>query len=99
MKAETIQFSPSPGVVHRFQALAVAGSAALCAGFYFAPQRAWLDFLMASYALICLGLSGLFFVALQYATGAGWSVAIRRVPEAMTAALPVGAAGSVLNVG
>lgn len=93
MKAETIQFSPSPRVVRRLQALAAAGLAALGAGFYYAPQRAWLDFLMASYALVCLGLAGLFFVALQYATGAGWSVAIRRVPEAMTAALPVGAAG------
>lgn len=39
------------------------------------------------------GLAGTFFVALQYATGAGWSVAFRRIPEAMAAALPFGAAG------
>jgi hypothetical protein len=95
--AETIPFTPSARVLRRFQGLAVVGLAALGAGFYFAPQRAWLDFLMASYALVCLGLAGLFFVALHYATGAGWSVAIRRVPEAMTAAVPVGAVG-VLTV-
>ncbi|MBK5290328.1 MAG: hypothetical protein JJE04_01365, partial [Acidobacteriia bacterium] len=57
------------------------------------PQRAWPAMLMASFLLLGLGLSGLFFVALQYASSAGWSVAFRRVPEAMTAALPFGALG------
>lgn len=93
MRTEPIPFAPSERVLQRFRVLAVAGLALIAAGMVFDPQRAWLDFLMASFALVCLGLAGLFFVALQYATGAGWSVAIRRVPEAMTAALPAGAAG------
>ena len=58
-----------------------------------APARAWGNLLLASYGLVCVGLAGVFFVALQYACGAGWSVAFRRVPEAMPAILPFGAAG------
>lgn len=71
-----------------------AGAAlVLAAGLWIAPQRLWPDLLLGSFALVCLGLAGLFFVALQYASGAVWSIALRRVGEAMTAALPAGAAG------
>jgi hypothetical protein len=38
-------------------------------------------------------LGGAVLVALFYVTGAGWAVALRRVPEAMTALLPVAALG------
>lgn len=76
-----------------FERLALAGVALLVLGTFVAPQRAWTCVLMASYALACLGLAGAFFVALQYVCGARWSVPFRRVPEAMTAALPVGALG------
>jgi hypothetical protein len=37
-------------------------------------------------------LAGACFVAIHYTTGASWSVAIRRVPEAMAATLPLGLA-------
>jgi hypothetical protein len=47
--------------------------------------------LCAGYTLLCAGLAGVFFVSTQYASGASWAVAFRRVPEAMAAALPVGA--------
>ncbi|MBI2220125.1 MAG: hypothetical protein HYU53_02840 [Acidobacteria bacterium] len=60
------------------------------------PQRGWAGILLASYALAAVGLGGLLFVAIQYASGADWGVAFRRVPEAMTAALPFGAAGVAL---
>jgi hypothetical protein len=75
--------------------LIVAGVGALAAlaGFAVAPERTWANLLLVSFWLTCMGLAGAFFVALQYACGAGWAVAFRRVPEAMMAALPVGAAG------
>ncbi len=73
--------------------LAVAGIAILLLGTFLAPQRAWSNVLMASYGLVCLGIGGTFFVALQYVCGARWSIVFRRVPEAMTFALPVGAVG------
>ncbi len=82
---------------HRFaQVGAGAGAAVLAAGLAVAPDRAWPNLLLASYALVGLGLGAMFFIALQYVCGAGWSVSFRRVPEAMTAALPLGAAGLAL---
>jgi hypothetical protein len=73
--------------------LAVLGGAALAVGLLQSPQRAWLNLLLVSYVLLSLGLGALVFVAIQYVTGAGWSVALRRVPEAMAAVLPVAALG------
>ncbi len=69
------------------------GGAVLLAGLWLAPGRAWRDLLLGSFAMVCLSLSGIFFVALQYASGAVWSIPLRRVGEALSAALPFGAAG------
>ena len=74
-------------------ALAGLGAAALVAGLLQSPERAWLNLLLISYYLVSLGLGALVFVAIQYVTGAGWSVALRRVPEAMAAILPVAVLG------
>jgi hypothetical protein len=74
-------------------AIAAIGGGILIAGLWIAPERAWPDLLLASFAMVCLGLSGIFFVALQYATGAVWSIPLRRVGEALGAALPFGGAG------
>jgi hypothetical protein len=60
---------------------------------WLSPERAWPALLMGSFALVCLGLGGLVFVAIQYASGAVWSIVLRRVGEAMTAALPIGTVG------
>ncbi|MCA9050659.1 MAG: hypothetical protein KDA89_18100 [Planctomycetaceae bacterium] len=54
------------------------------------PDRAWANLLVTAYYLITLGLGGALFIALTNVTGAGWSTAFRRVPEAMTGLLPVG---------
>lgn len=93
MSSERFDFVLPPKTLTQFRALAALGTITLLTGVFFAPQRIWPDLLVGSYALLCLGLAGVFFVALQYVTGASWSVAFRRVPEAMTAALPAGAAG------
>jgi hypothetical protein len=76
--------------------LAGLGGVALVVGMLQSPERAWLNVLLVSYYLLSLGLGALVFVALQYVTGAGWSVGLRRVPEAMAAILPVAALGLVL---
>jgi hypothetical protein len=72
------------------------GGLTLIAGIIWAPNRIWPNLLLVSYFLVCLGLAGIFFVALQYASGASWSVSLRRVPEAMSAILPYGALGLAL---
>jgi hypothetical protein len=83
------------GTLHpRFlEALAVWGLLAAVIGALLLPQRIWPMILLVSFGLICVALSGAVFIAIQYVTGASWCVAFRRIPEAMTAALPAGACG------
>lgn len=76
-----------------FQGLTILGGVTLAAGLFLAPQRTWISVLLVSYYLVGLGLGGLLLVALHYVTGARWSLPLRRVPEAMTAVLPVAAVG------
>ena len=93
MSSARLNFDPPAKVVSMSRILTALGALTVLLGFFLAPQRIWPDLLLASYALLGLGLAGVFFVALQYVSGASWSVALRRIPEAMTAALPAGAVG------
>jgi len=86
------------GSMRLFRVFAGIGAAAIAAGVFLAPVRMSSNLLLVSYFLLGIGLAAVFFVALEYATGAGWSVAFRRVPEAASSALPVGAAGLILSL-
>lgn len=57
--------------------------------------RAWHSFLTSYMYWTDLALGGLFFVAIQHVTNAGWSVTIRRIAESFTAFLPFAAAGAI----
>ena len=46
-----------------------------------------------SYYLLGLALAGMAWIAIQYVSGAHWSTALRRVPEAMAGTLPLAALG------
>lgn len=92
MNFETPEFRLSPRLGSFLRAVAVFGVAAAVTGVLLSPARAWAGLLLAGYLLTCLGLAGIFFVASQQAAGAAWSVAFRRVPEAMAGSLPYGAA-------
>jgi hypothetical protein len=93
MTANELAYRPPAKAQALFLVLATLGGAALAAGLVLEPQRTWMDILVASNFLVGLGLSGLLLVALHYVTGARWSTPLRRVPEAMTAILPVAAVG------
>jgi len=93
MKPGEFSFRPPRSVMVLCAGLAVLGGGALAVGFLQSPERAWLNLLLVSYYLLSLGLGALVFVALQYVTSAGWSVGLRRVPEAMAAVIPVAALG------
>jgi len=71
--------------------MALVGAVTLVAGSLIEPQRTWANLLIGAYYVVALGLAGVLLIALEYVTGAGWSVAFRRVPEAMAETLPVGA--------
>ena len=71
-------------------ALAVVGAITVGVGIGFAPDRLWASVLLVSYYIVGVGLAGLCFVAIHYTTGASWSVAIRRVAEALAGTLLLG---------
>jgi len=65
-------------------------------GWMAAGARTGAALIVAANLVLGIGLGGLVFVALVSLTRAGWSAAIRRVPEALAGALPLGAALTVL---
>jgi hypothetical protein len=95
MNARDFTFEPSAKIVGRMQTLAGIGAATLVAGLFLAPHRIWLNLLLVSYYLLGLALAGMAWIAIQYVSGAHWSTALRRVPEAMSGVLPLGALGII----
>jgi hypothetical protein len=78
----------------RAAALAVAGlgGLAIAAGLAWAPARTWPNLLLADVYLLSLALSGALFISMQFLSGAGWSVVLRRIAEAMMSGLPMAGA-------
>lgn len=62
----------------------------------FDKTRFWADILLSNWYFLGLTLGGSVFMALAYLTNAGWSVGIRRIPEAFSTYLPYAAAGFIL---
>ena len=64
------------------------------------PDRLWTSYLVSFFFFSCLGLSGLFWVAINNVAKAGWSVSIRRFAEATTSFIPwIFVGGLVLLLG
>lgn len=73
--------------------LAVLGlGVSLALGFASASEEArhqlWHSWLIGSLFVLSIALGGLFFVLVQHATQAGWSVVVRRIAEITMATLP-----------
>jgi hypothetical protein len=77
-------------------ALAAVGAIAVAAGAAIDPHRMWANWMLVSYYALTLALGGLCFVAIHYASGATWAVAIRRVPEALASVVPLAAAATAV---
>jgi hypothetical protein len=89
-------FAPSRQSIKNFRIMAAIGAGVFLLTLYPSANTAWASVLLCGLYMLGLGLAGLFFVAVQYLSGAGWSVALRRIPEALAALIPVGAAGILL---
>jgi hypothetical protein len=96
MTADAFSYRPSSRAVAFCVVVALLGGITLAVGLFLAPERTWINLLLVSYYLVGLGLGGLLLVALHYVTSARWILPLRRVPEAMTAVLPLAAAGLVV---
>jgi hypothetical protein len=86
------QASMSPASLRGLKILTLLGAVGVLCGLMWQPALTWASLLIAGYLLTGFGLAGIVFVAIQYACGAAWSTAFRRVPEAMSTILPIGAA-------
>ena len=69
-------------------ALMGIGLIALIFGFVSNPHGAWPALLFNTYFYLGISVFAVFFVAMQYVSEAGWSIVLKRVPEAIMGALP-----------
>ncbi len=84
---------PAGSLWHRMPMLAGGvGLAALAISFVLGqsrPEQLYHSYLVAFLFGLSLALGGLFFVLIQYATRAGWSVVVRRLAEHAMGSLPL----------
>lgn len=67
------------------------GVVGFAAGLYTNDARLWPSLLLDAFFFLTLSLGAAVFVSINHVANAGWATAIRRVPEAMTSYLPLGA--------
>ncbi len=67
--------------------LIIIGIVATAVGFMTDKDRAWSSLLLNNYYFLSLALGAIFWMAIQYITESGWSVAFKRVPESMASYL------------
>ena len=72
------------------------GVIAFAAGFYTNDARLWPSFLLNAFFFLTLALGAAVFVSINHVANAGWSTALRRVPEAMISYLPFGSLAMLL---
>ncbi len=95
MKGNRRLLSPSESSVAL--AALIGGAALFVVGAKFSVARAGAGLLLANFYFSSLALTALFFIAIQNVSSAGWPALFRRVPEAMTSYLPLGAALTLLT--
>ncbi|MBL7672550.1 MAG: molybdopterin oxidoreductase [Bdellovibrionaceae bacterium] len=83
------QFKPSSNQKTLAIVLLAIGLITFAIGVMKSPERVWTSYLVAFFYFSCLGLGGLFFVAVNHVAKAGWSVSVRRLAEAMTSFIPL----------
>lgn len=69
----------------------VVGALSLAGSFAINTTVGWVDFLVNSVYFVLVALSGVFFLAVTGVMQASWITPYKRIPEAMTRFLPVGA--------
>lgn len=86
---ETKPFCFSANLKKFTQIFMVIGLVGIAVDFYLDPKHAWMDLLINIAYFLCLGISGGLFLAIAELTNARWSEALRKIPDAITAFLPV----------
>jgi len=87
------KFQLKPSIRNSAFGLLIIGAFTFVGGIWVQPQLTWACVLMVSFLLVSLALAGLLMIALQYLTGAGWSIVLRRISEALCGLLIPGLIG------
>lgn len=95
MRAGT-NYRLDPRAARMLAGAAALGAAGFVAGSFVAPERAWAGLLVGFHFVLALGLAGGVFLSLLACSGARWAAALRRVPEAMSAAIPLAAVAALV---
>ena len=94
------RYVAAAGLQRALAAMALLGGLSFVVGLFVAPQRVWGGWLMGFVWITTLALAGPVLLAFVWLAGGRWATALRRVPEAMGAALPAAAVmGLVLLAG
>lgn len=91
-------FKISPQITRMVIIFGLLGLVTFICGLFFAPQRIWANFLICFYYVTGLGVGAGILIAIQYVSNAGWGIAIRRIPEAITSTLPFAAVGGLVLI-
>ena len=81
-------YTPSRNIGIASMFMIIIGLISLTIAFITDSHAAWTNLLFNNYFFLGISLFAVFFVALQYVAEAGWSIAIKRVPEAIMTFLP-----------
>ncbi len=87
------QFQLAPSVRQTALMLIIIGGVTLIGSLFIQPQLLWASILLVSFMLVSLALAGVFLIAVQFLTGAGWSIVLRRICEGLTGLLIPGLIG------
>ncbi len=96
MKYADSTWTPPAGVQRGLLAAALAGGLLTLAGLAASPSATWAGVLMAAFLLTSLALAGPVLQSFALLARARWATAVRRIPEAMGATLPVAAGFALL---
>lgn len=79
--------------------LMAVGLLSIVLGFFggdHASQRVWTSILISGFFFFGVGLTGTFFLAVQYAAESGWPTVLKRIFEGVAAYLPIGSLALIL---
>lgn len=82
-------FIPRPALVTRLRLLIALGVVGTLVGLIASPKLTLGGLLLGACYNLGMGLGAMVIIALGYITKAGWSAALRRIPESMAATLPL----------
>lgn len=90
MTSPDVRFEMPPPFARFAYVLICLGICGFFIGLATTPDASWTNLLLVGFLGVGFGLAGGLLMAFQYLTAAGWSVALRRVPEAMASLVAAG---------